>query len=78
MRYPRYQGSGQVAWEPRGLWVFWQVRIRTKKHICGYAVSLPPLVSEGTRSGDLKQQGTDGQIYQHATLGSQGRVYGTF
>lgn len=49
-----------------------------KKHICGYAVSLPPLVSEGTRPGDLKQQGTDGQVYQRATLGSQGRVYGTF
>lgn len=35
MWYPGYQGSGQVAWEPGGLWAFWQVGLRKKKRICG-------------------------------------------
>lgn len=37
-----------------------------------------PLFSKGAACrGDLKQQGTDGQIYQHAALGSQGGIWNT-
>lgn len=72
MWYPGYQGSGQVAWEPGGLWAFWQVGLQTKKRICGHAFFLPPPVLEGSCHGDLKQQDTSGRVYQHATLGSQG------
>lgn len=33
------------------------------------------LFLEGSCSGDLEQQGTDGQIYQRAALGSRGGIW---
>lgn len=35
----------------------------------------PPLALEGSCCGHLKQQGTDGQIYQCVALGSQGSTW---
>lgn len=68
MRYPGYEGLGQVAWEPGGLWAFWQVGLPNgETHLWACLLSSASCFGGELLWCDLKPQDTDGQLCQHAT-----------